>query len=107
MMKNYKSSRSGKALEAVLKVLIAGIRDVVLETISVDCLDPEDLEALNWYMFRTEGRFKASGSFGTSGSSIDRLLIFVTDLLSSDSELEFSHGAVICDCQIRVSVQWE
>ncbi|GKD94502.1 hypothetical protein Tco_1374339 [Tanacetum coccineum] len=48
-----------------------------------------------WYMFGTEGRFEASESFGTSGSSVDRLSIFVTDLLTSDSELELSHGAAI------------
>ncbi|GKD53487.1 hypothetical protein Tco_1286874 [Tanacetum coccineum] len=47
MMKNYKLSRSGKVLEAVVKVLVAGIRDVVLEAIFVYCLDYEDLEALN------------------------------------------------------------
>nr|GEY57602.1 hypothetical protein [Tanacetum cinerariifolium] len=34
----------------------------------------------NWYMFETEGRFEASGSFGTSGSSRDKLLISVTNL---------------------------
>ncbi|GJV52323.1 hypothetical protein Tco_1448064 [Tanacetum coccineum] len=130
MMKNYKSSRSSKVLEAVVKVLVVGIRDMVLETIFVYCLDPEDLKALmipvmewsgrnlidcvdweaerlnviskrlnrgsvrgslegslrdslgsylggfmsrymlyeSWYMFITKGRFKASRSFGTSGS---------------------------------------
>ncbi|GKD53488.1 hypothetical protein Tco_1286875 [Tanacetum coccineum] len=31
-------------------------------------------------MFATEGRFEPSRSFGTSGSSVDRLLISVTDL---------------------------
>nr|GEY88583.1 hypothetical protein [Tanacetum cinerariifolium] len=46
MMKKYKSSRSSKVLEAVVKFLVVGIRDVVLETISIYCLDPEDLEAL-------------------------------------------------------------
>ncbi|GKD85891.1 hypothetical protein Tco_1357045 [Tanacetum coccineum] len=46
-LKNYKSSRSWKMVEAVVKVLVAGIRDVVLETIFVYCLNPEDLEALS------------------------------------------------------------
>ncbi|GJV59358.1 hypothetical protein Tco_1465458 [Tanacetum coccineum] len=113
MMKKYKSSRSWKMLEAVVKFLVTGIRDMVLETISVYYLDPKDLEALlnaiskrlsgrlckrlvgrlykrfgrklfrrfgNWYMFKTEGRFKAIGSFGTSGSSVDRLLTSVTNM---------------------------
>ncbi|GJV90160.1 hypothetical protein Tco_1537973 [Tanacetum coccineum] len=40
----------------------------------------------NWYMFGTEGRFKASGSFGTSGSFVDRLSIFVTNLVTSRKE---------------------
>ncbi|GJV98703.1 hypothetical protein Tco_1553955 [Tanacetum coccineum] len=158
-----------KMLEAVVKVLVAGIRDVVLETISVYCLDPKDLKVLsrsqrrtwldyyshglnretlyrviiysgsgmilvmewsvmnltegvdweaerlnaiikrlsgrlckrlserlckrfsgklfrrfeNWYMFGTKGKFEASESFRTSGSSVDRLSIFVTDLVTS------------------------
>ncbi|GJU78737.1 hypothetical protein Tco_1275807 [Tanacetum coccineum] len=43
----------------------------------------------NWYRFGTEGSIEASGSFRTSGSSMDILSIFVRDLLTSDSELEF------------------
>nr|GEX10279.1 hypothetical protein [Tanacetum cinerariifolium] len=70
MMKQYNSSRSGKALEAVVKVLVAGERNICKE------LDDE--------RFRTKARFKASGRFGTSGSFVDRLSIFVTDLVTSE-----------------------
>ncbi|GJU36623.1 hypothetical protein Tco_1184977 [Tanacetum coccineum] len=34
----------------------------------------------NWYMFGNEGSVEASGSFGTSGSSVDKLSISLTDL---------------------------
>ncbi|GKA14550.1 hypothetical protein Tco_0694196, partial [Tanacetum coccineum] len=37
----------------------------------------------NWYKFGTEGRFEDSVSFGTSGSSVDRLSISVTDMVTS------------------------
>ncbi|GJZ31071.1 hypothetical protein Tco_0576118 [Tanacetum coccineum] len=61
----------------------------------------------NWYMFGNEGSVEASGSFGTSGSSVDKLSISLTDLLTGNSELEFSHEVAIYDLQIGVSVQWE
>ncbi|GJS52139.1 hypothetical protein Tco_0625501 [Tanacetum coccineum] len=70
MMKNYKSSRSSKVLEAVVKVLVIGIRDMVLETISVYCLDPEDLEALK-RLSRGSVRGSLEGSLRDSvGSSL-------------------------------------
>ncbi|GJS81068.1 hypothetical protein Tco_0747609 [Tanacetum coccineum] len=56
-----------------LKDIIYGYEDVE------GCCGEEYLKS--W--FRTEGRFKDSGSFGTSGSSVDRLSISVTDLVTS------------------------
>ncbi|GKD78423.1 hypothetical protein Tco_1341044 [Tanacetum coccineum] len=55
-------------------------------------------EQMNWYMFRTEGRFKASRSFETIGSFIFKLSISVTDLIkpweaSSWEPWGFSIGA--------------
>ncbi|GJS40345.1 hypothetical protein Tco_0565388 [Tanacetum coccineum] len=43
-------------------------------------LDDEGYHCGIWYMFGTEGRFEASGSFETSRSFVDRLSISVTDL---------------------------
>nr|GEY30454.1 ubiquitin [Tanacetum cinerariifolium] len=101
MMKKYKLSRSGKVLEAVVKVLVVGIRDVVLETISVYCLNPEDLEAL----FGTEGRFKASKSFRTSGSFIDRLSISVTDLTFTGKTITFEVASSNTIDNIKAKIQ--
>nr|GEV97848.1 hypothetical protein [Tanacetum cinerariifolium] len=124
MMKNYKLSRSCKVLEAVMKVLVAGVTGgltwsdyywhglnrgtlywviiysgsgmiPILEWSGMNLTEGVDWEAerLNaiskrlsgrlrkrLYMFRTKGRFEASGSFGTNGSSIDIFSISVTDL---------------------------
>ncbi|GKB38319.1 hypothetical protein Tco_0883261 [Tanacetum coccineum] len=72
-MKNYNSSRFGKVLEAVVKIWRL-YYDLKEERNLCKELDDEG----------TEGRFEASGSFRTSRISIDRLSIYVIDLVTNE-----------------------